>query len=205
MNLQNMAPNAKRSLLLTAVFGLIAVGAYLGLVEPAVSQRMRTDRTRAELRDRHAAMVRNIGLSDTVRSRIAACETNLAPYRVAMLEPLLGSFAMRAKSLVDPLATGAGLGEMEYSELPLVALPVPKHLPQQLHARLPIQMTAKGTYQGAVSFLLRLEKEFPLVTLQSMTVQAQNDPTVQRITFVFEWPGRGKSTVVAPAKKGGVR
>ena len=202
MNLQNMAPNAKRSLLISAVIGLLAVGIYLGAVEPAITQRERTDRELQELKTRHEIMQRNLSNADKLKARMDDLNAKLKPYREAMLQPLLESLAMRAKSLMDPLALGAGLGEIEYSELTALALPVPKRLPFQLHARQPIQITARGSYQSAISFLMRVEKEFPLVTLEALEITAQKEPNLQKITMVLEWPVKGKISKIDPPKKG---
>ena len=202
MNLQNMAPNAKRSLLITVGFGLLAACIYLAAVEPAISKRDATARTLDELRTRDELMNRNLAGEDKLKERLNRIEERFAVYREAMLVPLLESLAMRAKSLVDPLALGAGLGDTEYEELPAIALPVPKKLPLQLHARQPIKITARGSYQSAISFLMRLEHEFPLVTLESMEISAQQDPSVQKIEMILEWPVKGKISKIDPPKKG---
>ena len=60
--------------------------------------------------------------------------------------------------------------------------------------RRPIRITARGSYMGAISFLMRVEKEHPLVTLQSMNITTNPDPDQQRIEMVFEWPAKGEKT-----------
>ena len=75
--------------------------------------------------------------------------------------------------------------------MPTRALPVPRPVPNQLHARRPIRVTAQGSYMGAISFLLRVEKEHPLVTLQSFALSTTQDPERQQIEMVFEWPAKG--------------
>lgn len=202
MNLQNMAPNAKRSLLITVGFGLLAACIYIAAVEPAISKRDATARTLGELRTRNELMSRNLAGADKLKERLNDIEERFAVYREAMLVPLLESLPMRAKSLVDPLALGAGLGDTEYEELPAIALPVPKRLPLQLHARQPIKITAHGSYQSAISFLMRLELEFPLVTLEAVEITAQQDPSVQKIEMILEWPVKGKISKIDPPKKG---
>ena len=202
MNLQNMAPNAKRSLLITVGFGLLAACIYIAAVEPAISKRDATARTLGELRTRNELMSRNLAGADKLKERLNDIEKRFAVYREAMLVPLLESLPMRAKSLVDPLALGAGLGDTEYEELPAIALPVPKRLPLQLHARQPIKITAHGSYQSAISFLMRLEREFPLVTLEAVEITAQQDPSVQKIEMILEWPVKGKISKIDPPKKG---
>ena len=111
-----------------------------------------------------------------------------------MLEPLLGSYAMRAKSILEPLAFDAGLSNLDYAEATTRALPLPRPAPKQLHMRRPIRITARGSYMGAISFLMRVEKEHPLVTLQSMNITTNPDPDQQRIEMVFEWPAKGAKT-----------
>ena len=194
MNLQNMAPNAKRSLLITAVFGAAAVCIYLFAVEPSESDLARAKRELEEVRTHHEMMMRNLSGADKVKERLESLNAGLDVFRAAFLQSSLESYAMGAKKLLDPLAAGAGLSETEYEELPLVALPVPKRLPVQLFARRPIRLVCRGSYQAAVSFLLRVEKEFPLVTLEAMSVAAQQDPLAQRVEFVFEWPAKGGRT-----------
>ena len=202
MNLQNMAPNAKRSMLITFGFALLAVCIYIAAVEPSISKRDQTARQLADLKTQHEIMMRNLATADKVKERIDNCEARLAPYREAMLVPLLESLSMRAKSLIDPLALGAGLGETEYLELPPFALPLPKRLPLQLHARQPIKITARGSYQSAISFLMRVEKEFPLVALQSLEITALREPNIQKIEMILEWPVKGKITRITPPAKG---
>lgn len=194
MNLQNMAPNAKRSLLITAVFGAAAACIYLFAVEPSESDLAQAKRELEEVRTRHEMMMRNLSGADKVKERLENLNAGLDEFRAAILQPSLESYAMGAKRLLDPLAAGAGLSETEYEELPIVALPVPKRLPVQLFARRPIRLVCRGSYQAAVSFLLRVEKEFPLVALEAMSVTAQQDPLVQRVEFVFEWPVKGGRT-----------
>jgi len=203
MNLQNMAPNAKRALLLTGVLGLIAAGLYFGAVEPAESKLERLGKQMESVSQQHQFMRQNLDGAGRTHSRLSNCETNLAPFRAGMLVPLLESYAMGAKAQVDPLALGAGLSEIEYEQLPRRALPVPKRLPKQLFARMPVRMTCSGSYAAAISFLLRLEKEMPLVILQSLTIDAQPTPARQRIAFVLEWPVPG--AVTTPAPKGSAK
>ena len=194
MNLQNMAPNAKRSLLITVVFGAAAACIYLFAVEPSESDLAKAKRELEEVRTRHEIMMRNLSGADKVRDRLEKLNAGLDEFRAAILQPSLESYAMGAKKLLDPLAAGAGLSETEYEELPLVALPVPKRLPIQLFARRPIRLVCRGSYQAAVSFLLRVKNDFPLVALQSMSITVQNDPLAQRVEFVLEWPAKGGRT-----------
>lgn len=142
--------------------------------------------------------------SHEARTRRAELEKAREPYLGALLTPLLGSWSMRAKSVLDPLAADVGLKVSDYTELPARALPVPNPLPLQLYARQPVRVVCRGSYAQVASFILRVEKLLPYVALQALTIKAQQDPAAQLATLVFEWPVKGalSRTVPAPAKGG---
>ena len=190
----NMAPNARRSFVFTAVLAATATVIYLFCVQPCDTQLAQTRRHLSELQDQQSRTDADLKNSNTVKKDLGDLEASLKPYNDAMLEPLLGSYEMRAKSLLDPLALGAGLSDITYAKETFRALPLPKPMPRQLHTRAAIRMSAAGSYQKAVSFLLRLEKEFPLVSLQSFDLTTTAQPGVQAVTFVFEWPAKGELT-----------
>jgi len=196
MTMQNMAPNAKRSLLLSSLFGVLAALIYLFGVQPTQEKLGRARQEENDIEYRHTRMKNDLAGTAAVEKRIAEAHARLQPFREAFLEPLLESTAMRAKSLIDPLALGAELHDLEYEALPVRALPLPpkRALARQLFVRSPIRLVAQGSYQSAISFLLRLEREFPLVILESMTVTVQNQPNVQKIEMILEWPAKGAVT-----------
>lgn len=202
MNLQTMAPSAKRSLAVTLVFGAIAAGIYFLAVEPTESKLKATRLRLTELTQKHANMTRNLKGSSQITNRLAQANGQLDVFRKSMLAPVLESYAMGAKALVGEFATGAGLYEVEYEALPPLLLQLPKRKPGLLHARLPVKLTAHGSYQAAVSFIRRVEKELPLAILQSLEISSDRDPDSQRVEIVFEWPVRGKTP---ESKKGAVK
>ena len=192
--LQSMAPNAKRAFLTTVVLGVVATAIYLLAVEPAIAALSR-ERTRLEnLRDSQRRMTSDLNSAGTVQKTLEELETEMKPFAAAELTPLLGSYAMRAKSLLDPLISGAGLVEAEFSEESTHKLPTPLPMPRQLHARAAVRITAKGSYQAIVSFLLMLEKNLPLVSLQSLQILSQQQPAKQTVTMILEWPTKGALT-----------
>ena len=188
---QNMAPNARRAFAVTLVLGAAAAGLYLFAVQPAEESLARVRREHAEEEARLQVVNANLRGAPANKERLAELSAALKPFRDEMLVPHLGSYAMRAKSILDPLAFGAGLADLDYSEMPPRALPVPRPMPAQLHLRRPIRVTARGSYMGAISFLLRVEKEHPLVALQSMSISAASEPERQQVEMVFEWPAKG--------------
>ena len=191
---QNMAPNAKKSFAVTLLFGAAAVGIYMFGVQPAEDALLKARRDHDDEESRLQIVNMNLRGAPENKSRLERLAADLKPFREAMLEPLLGSYAMRAKSILEPLAFDAGLSNLDYAEATTRALPLPRPAPKQLHLRRPIRITARGSYMGAISFLMRVEKEHPLVTLQSMNITTNPDPDLQRIEMVFEWPAKGEKT-----------
>ena len=192
--LQSMAPNAKRAFLTTIVLGVLAAASYFLAVEPAVASLSR-ERTRLEeLKESQRRMTADLNSAGTVQKTLEELETEMKPFAAAELTPLLGSYAMRAKSLLDPLISGAGLTDVEFSEEATRKLPTPLPMPRQLHARAAVRITAKGSYQAIASFLLMLEKNLPLVSLQSLQIQSQQNPTKQTTSMILEWPTKGALT-----------
>ena len=191
---QNMAPNAKRSFFVTVTLAAIATVIYLFCVQPCSDELDSARRNLAELQDKQYRTDVELKRSGTVTKDLTELEAELKPFRDAMLVPLLESYAMRAKSLLDPLALGAGLDDVTYSDEPFRALPLPTPMPRQLHTRVAVKLTATGSYQQAVSFLLRLEKEMPLVSLQQLDITARSTPETQSVSMVLEWPAKGGLT-----------
>ena len=192
--LQSMAPNAKRAFMTTIVLGVLAAAIYFLAVEPAIASLSR-ERTRLEeLKESQRRMTADLNSAGTVQKTLEDLETEMKPFAAAELTPLLGSYAMRAKSLLDPLISGAGLTDVEFSEEPTRKLPTPLPMPRQLHARATVRITAKGSYQAIASFLLMLEKNLPLVSLQSLQILSQQNPAKQTVTMNLEWPTKGALT-----------
>ena len=195
MNLGGMAPNSRRSALVTMAFSLLATGIYFLAVSPTKTRLEKSSKALSDHRARHATVMKNLASSGTVAKRIEETESALKPFRDAMLEPLLEALAMRAKSLVDAMAQEAGLADLEYEALGQRALPVPGRMPRQLHSREPIRITARGSYQAAASFLMRLERDMPLVALEALSITAvQATPETQRVEMILEWPVKGAVT-----------
>ena len=188
MNLQNMAPNAKRAMLLTLAFGGIAAAIYFFALEPTEEKLYKVRTSLAAQTQRHQSMMASIGRSDQVKKRLSDAEARIADYDKALIKPLLESTAMRAKSFVDALAVGCELVGMEYEALSPLDLPVLKDVPQKKYTRCPIRIKCVGSYQSAVSFVRCVEREFPLVALESMSVTSRSEASAQQIEIVLEWP-----------------
>ena len=202
-SISQMAPNAQRSFVVTLAIAAVAVVLYMFAVQPCSESLERSKQTLDQLMSKKQVIDRDLRESAKVRVKLETLESAIAPYQDAMLTPLLESWAMRAKSKLDLFAAEAGLVNIDYAELPVRALPVPKPLPKQLFARRPIKVSCRGSYAEIVSFLMRVEKELPYVAMQSFKLDAQHDPEMQRGDIVFEWLVKGESTV--PDPKGGAK
>lgn len=121
---------------------------------------------------------------------IAAVEAFAAS---GVIEPLLGSFAMRGKALIDPLAQKTGFTVTSARELPLIPLRAPSPAPEQLHGRQPIEFTGMGSYSQVTAFIALTEENLPLATLSSLLILSQpQSPEIHRAIITFEWPAKGE-------------
>jgi len=194
----------KRALFQSLAIGVVAVVLYMFCVEPCQTSLAKAKKEHAALQAQQVQMVRDLKGADQVKGRLDALQGERKAYLDGLLEPLLESYAMRAKSLLDPLAADVGLTVGDYAELPVRRLPLPQPMSPQLYARKPIRMTCTGSYATIVSFLLRVEEKIPLASLEAFSLKTQKDPDNQTATFVFEWPIKGENTAAAAAK-GGVK
>lgn len=196
-SLQNTTASARNSFVVTALFAAIAAVIYLFAIFSAEEDLAKTEKTRKQLQNDLRGKKHRLENAAGIKQRLEEQTAALAPFRSALLDPgELDSYAESARKTLLPLALGAGLSDIYCSVEGVRALPVPPGgLPRQLYARQGIRIKAVGSYQEAVSFLLRVERDLPLVSLQSMDIEVKNDSkTEQAVTFVLEWPIKGKVT-----------
>ena len=168
---------------------------YLALVNPGL-ERLRKDRAVLQ-KLRGEVFQRNLDIASksVIEERIARSEAEIGAFSKLQLEPLLESYAMRAKSLIGDFAAQAGIVDAEFAERPVRALPVlpGSPVPEALHARCPVAVSCLGDYAAIASFIWRVERELPHVALEALRIQPSGgmDPQVQRAEIVFEWPVKG--------------
>ena len=194
----------KHAMFRFVAIGVVAALLYLFCVEPCQTSLRKARAENESLKGQQTGMSRDLKGAVKVKSRLEALQAERQVYLNGLLEPLLESYAMRAKSLLDPLAADVGLTIGDFVELPPRRLPLPKPQAPQLYARKPIRLTCTGSYATIISFLLRVEEKIPLVTLEAFSLKTQKDPDNQSATIVFEWPIKGEKVPVAAAK-GGVK
>ena len=200
---QDPSAQMKRAMFQSLAIGAVAVVLYMFCVEPSQTSLQKAQKELAGLQDKQAQMARDLKGAGQVKERLEAIKSQRQDYLNGLLHPMLESYAMRAKSLLDPLAEDVGLSVSDYAELPVRRLPLPKPQAPQLYARKPIRLICTGSYATIVSFLLRVEEKLPLVSLEAFSLKTQKDPDNQSATIVLEWPIKGENT--AAAAKGGVK
>ena len=194
--------SSKNPFFLSALILAVAVVIYLFAVQPALMSIDKAKRDLDGLTDQLNVMERDLKDSARVKGMLAEIDAKQKPYLDALLTPLLESWAMRAKSLLDPIAADVGLTIVDYAEQPVRALPLPTPPPHQLFTRRPIRVVCRGSYAEIASFLLRVEKLLPYVSLQALQIKAQKDPEAQSAEIVLEWPAKGELSVPPPPKGG---
>ena len=197
--------SSKNPMFLSALILAVAAIIYLFAVQPAQMANDKAKRELDGLTDQLRIMERDLKDSARVKGMLAEIDEKQKPYLNALLTPLLESWAMRAKSLLDPIAADVGLTIVDYAEQPVRALPLPTPPPRQLFARHPIRVVCRGSYAEIASFLLRVEKLLPHVALQALQIKAQKDPEAQSAEVVLEWPAKGELSVPAAPPKGGAK
>ena len=201
--LTQIAPSMKRAAAVTAVAVVVACALLFLAVLPSRSRirLIRTelasingtiDKMRTEIKGTEQQKAKNAAAADKRDALIAS----------GVIEPLLGSFAMRGKSLLDPLAQKTGFVIDNVRELSFIPLQVPKPAPEQLYARQPIEFTGHGTYDQITAFITRAEASQPLVSLSGLLILSQpQTPETHTALVTFEWPIKGEKRL--PAVKTG--
>jgi len=118
------------------------------------------------------------------------------------LEPLLGSLAMRAKSVLSLVSQQTGFVIDNVKELPAIPLRAPTPAALQLYSRQPVEFLGHGSYQQIMDFVAGTEKQYPYVTLAGLTILAQvQTPEVHKAVIMFEWPVKGDKRQPLPTSQ----
>jgi len=108
------------------------------------------------------------------------------------LEPLLGSLAMRAKSILGLIAQQTGFTIDSVKELPSILLRLPTPAAEQLYARQPIEFMGHGSFDEIIAFITETEQKHALVTLSGLVILSQPAlPESHKAIITFEWLVKG--------------
>jgi len=184
---------SKSSTIALLLLGLVIV-LYMSVISPMSASLLKTRSQMTDEEIRLGSIELTNNQREDFKARIAVLEKTNETNQATWIMPILNSYAMRVKALVDTMATEAGLVNVEYDEGSLLALPVPRErVPNNQTARRSVRIKAKADYAAAVSFLLRIEKEIPLLTVQCFALKLTKDvrPDQQEFEIVLEWPAKG--------------
>ena len=171
----NSVSSTKRALFFSLAVAGVAVVLYLFAVQPCQDSIAKARRELDSLEGQLRVTTRDLRDSSRVKNMLSEIETARQPFMDALLTPLLESWAMRAKSKLDPLAADVGLKVVDYAEMPVRALPLPPLAPRQLYARRPIRVMARGSYAEIASFIgSRVSRHMPKLP-SSMAVGTCSD------------------------------
>ena len=192
--LKDLPLHLQQAILITC--GSLIIGSVL-LFFAVLPARTRLQAVRAEiagLNGTFAGMEKDISGTAQQQAKTAASLADVEAFATSgVIEPLLGSFAMRGKSLIDPLAQKTGFTVNSARELPLIPLRAPSPAPEQLYGRQPIEFTGMGSYTQITAFIALTEETLPLATLSSLVILSQpQSPEIHRTIITFEWPAKGE-------------
>ncbi len=192
--LNKLAPPIRMALGMTGAALLASLAVIVFGIWPARQQLKTLAAELARLGDTHASMKTDIAGTQKQQAATEAAEAALKAFLdQGVIEPLLGSFSMRGKSLLDPLAKESGFTIANVKEERLIPLQVPVPPPQQLYARQLVEFTGHGAYTQIVAFVQAAEQAFPLAILSGLKIESQTQtPESHKATLTFEWPVKGE-------------
>lgn len=196
------APTLKRALAISLVALVIALLIFLVGVRPKRAALRNAGSGLHTLNLQLSQMRGDIDHSDQQnKATQKAAEKRDSLIALGVLEPLLGSLAMRGKSLLDPIAQQTGFHIDSVKELPPIPLQVPKPPPEQIYCRQLIEFTGQGSYTQIVAFIEQTEATNPFATLSGFQILAQpQNPERHKAVITFEWPSKGEKTKSAAKK-----
>lgn len=192
--LRKLTPSAQRAISITVGACAVCLITFLLAIRPAYKQIRLTLEKNDLLNQTLNQMLQDVASAETLKTQSVTATAKLeALCAQGVIEPLLGSFAMRGKALLDPLALESGFSIDNVKELPLLPLQLPKPPPKQAYVRQPVEFTGQGSYTQIVSFISKAEASHPLLTLSSLRILSQQQtPETHKAIITFEWPAKGE-------------
>ena len=202
--LSNLTPSTQRSVAMTAgALAACLLVVFLGVL-PKQKKIQLLHQEADALHQTVTLMLADIATTEALKKQTSVTNAQLdALVASGVIEPLLGSLAMRGKTLLDPVAEETGFLIENVKELPVIPLQLPKPTPEQTYGRQPIEFTGQGSYPQIAAFITRVESNQPLATLSSLLVLCQQQtPETHKAIITFEWPVKGEKIKPAvPPKK----
>lgn len=192
--LNKLSPPVRMALGVVGAALIIGLAVVVFGIKPARERIKTLTAEVAQLNAKHVSMKADITGTQKQRTATEVAEATLKDILdEGVIEPLLGSFSMRGKSLLDPLAKETGFTIANVKEERLIPLQVPKPPPQQLYARQLVEFTGYGAYTQIVAFVQATERTFPLAVVSGLRIEHQaRTPERHKATITFEWPVKGE-------------
>ena len=102
--LQNMAPNAKRSAVVTLILGAIAAVLYMFAVQPFESELEQLQKKLSEVEDSQRRINLDLKSANNIKKELIETNSQLESYQKAFLTPLLESYSMRDAPAGNPFS-----------------------------------------------------------------------------------------------------
>lgn len=148
---------------------------------------------------------KNISSISKLRKGVDALEQQLDAFRAtAVLEPLQGSYEMRAWQHVAPLAAAAGVKLIRESPRCLARLPIlpGESITGPFYTRQAVEFSGSGAYTQIVAFVESVETNLPMVSVSSLQIQGhERTPEEHTMVVAFEWPVLSENTAAIEKEK----
>jgi len=192
--LKNLPSSLQHAILITAGSLIICCALIFFVVLPVLSRLKVVRAEIVSLNGTFTSMEKDIAGTAQQHVKNATRQADVDAFIASgVIEPLLGSFAMRGKSLIDPLAHKTGFTISGAKELQFIPLRAPSPAPEQLFGRQPIEFTGQGSYTQITALISLTEESLPLATLSSLVILSQpQTPEIHKAIITFEWPTKGE-------------
>lgn len=147
---------------------------------------------------------KNISAVRELRESVDAAERRLEMFKTtAVLEPLQGSYEMRAWQQVAPLAAAAGVDLLRDSPRCTVRLPIllGESISGPFYTRQVVEFSGSGAYTQIVAFVQSVETNLPMVSVSSLRILGQRTPEIHAMQVAFEWPVLSENTAALAKEK----
>lgn len=117
-----------------------------------------------------------------------------------MLRPILGSMAMSAQAILDPIAQRCNLQLEPCNERGRIEIPGQKKDAGLSFDRYAVEIVTRGSFRDVREFVVALERSNPYLCISDLEIVGMpEDPLQHKVTICMEWPVFGERK---PSEKG---
>lgn len=179
---------SKFGYMLAAVLGIAAVAVWFFGVRTAIATVRQNQENVVKLNAECVKMRQVISEGEKMPEEIKEMVARREACSDAFLEPQLGSYAMQAKAILEPISDALELGRPRFENIAeTVSLPATEPKAQKPYVRRRVRMTVSGSYQKLSSFLCHVERLHPGIVTEAVSIKPSGEGAKQVGTFVFCW------------------